>query len=365
MDKNNNETQKNYDVPNLPLKFDLETPLVLKELNLASRSLAGLNGEAKSIPNELILIDTLSIQEAHKSSEIENIITTQDDLYQSNVLLDEHVSIEAKEVHQYVSAIKLGYQKLKEDGLITNTLIKEMQEVLEGNDAGYRSVQGTVLKNPQGEVIYEPPQDKEQILSLMDNLVKYINDSSLCELDPLIKMAIIHHQFESIHPFYDGNGRTGRMLNILYLIKEELLDTPILYLSQYINQNKKDYYSSLQNVRKDGTGWEEWIVFMLRGIHESAKETRDLVKKIGEMMAQYKEYLKANLSQMYSHELINTLFRFPYTKIAYIQKYVDVSERTAIRYLNTLVDHKLLIKEKKGKESYYINQGLCKLFTKL
>lgn len=249
-------------LPTLPLTGEIETKAVLKKLSTARAALAGLNGIAESIPNERIIINTLALQEAKDSSAIENIVTTHDELYSSDSQTHQFVSLAAKEVYNYSHALLEGYYQVKQSGLLTSNNIIALQALLEENDAGFRKVPGTVLKNEQtGETVYMPPQDHANIVSLMSNLEHFINDASLSDIDPVIKMAIIHHQFESIHPFYDGNGRTGRIINILYLVKEGLLKLPILYLSRFINQNKAAYYNLLQQTRQTGQ-WESWILYI-------------------------------------------------------------------------------------------------------
>ena len=250
----------------LPLDWDVETKTVLKSLPSAHAALAELKGIASTMPNQSILINTLGLQEAKDSSAIENIITTHDDLYKSELNLDSYKSLNAKEVQNYIAATKTGFDLISKTGLLTNRIVLKIQEVLEGNKSGFRKLPGTTLKNTStGEIIYTPPQDPEEIKDLMTNLEKFINDKESSDFDPLVKMAIIHYQFESIHPFYDGNGRTGRIINILYLIQEKLQDLPILYLSSYIIKNKSDYYRLLQEVRTKNN-WEEWLLFMIKAV---------------------------------------------------------------------------------------------------
>ena len=240
-------------LPLLPLEIDLETRVVLKKLVRSHQALAELKGIAATIPNESILINTLALQEAKDSSAIENIITTQDELFRSDAASQTFVTLAAKEVHSYAEALRYGFEQVKKQGLLTNNHILAIQSIIEENSAGFRKLPGTALKNDAtGEVIYNPPQNPQDVLTLMGNLEQFINDDSLCDWDPLIKMAVIHHQFESIHPFYDANGRTGRIVNILYLVQQGLLKIPVLYLSRYINQNKSDYYRLLQAVADGG-----------------------------------------------------------------------------------------------------------------
>jgi Fic family protein len=336
---------------------------VLKSLPSAHAALAELKGIASTIPNQNILINTLGLQEAKDSSAIENIITTHDDLYKSELNLDSFKSLNAKEVQNYISALKKGFELTSKSGLLTNKTILQIQEVLENNKAGFRKLPGTALKNAAtGETIYTPPQDYDEILRLMNNLEKYINDSEMRNIDPLIKMAIIHFQFESIHPFYDGNGRTGRIINMLYLINEKLQNLPILYLSSYIIKHKADYYTYIQKVRDEDL-WEDWILFMIKGIEETARETIDLILKIKELMFEYKHQLRDNY-KFYSQDLLNNLFKHPYTKIEFIVQDLGVSRLTAANYLNKLAEDKLLKKEKLGTGNYYINEKLFELLTK-
>lgn len=347
----------------LPLKVDLETKRVLKSVPSAYAALAELKGIASTIPNQNILINTLGLQEAKDSSAIENIITTHDDLYKSGLNFDSFKSLSAKEVQNYISALKRGFELVSESGLLTNRTILQIQEVLEDNNAGFRKLPGTALKSTiSGDTIYTPPQDYEEIIRLMSNLEKYINDSEMCDFDPLIKLAIIHFQFESIHPFYDGNGRTGRIINILYLILEKLQSLPILYLSNYIIKHKSDYYRFLQGVRDENL-WEEWILFMIKGVEETARETIVLITNIKGLMLDYKNRLRDNY-KFYSQDLLNNLFKHPYTKIEFVVNDLGVSRLTAANYLNKLSEDKMLRKEKLGTGNYYINQELFDLLTK-
>jgi Fic family protein len=346
----------------LPLDWDVETKTVLKSLPSAHAALAELKGIASTMPNQSILINTLGLQEAKDSSAIENIITTHDDLYKSELNLGLYKSLNAKEVQNYIAATKTGFDLTTKNGLLTNRTILKIQEVLEGNKAGFRKLPGTTLKNTStGEIIYTPPQDPEEIKDLMTNLEKFINDKESTDFDPLVKMAIIHFQFESIHPFYDGNGRTGRIINILYLILEKLQDLPILYLSSYIIKNKSDYYRLLQEVRTKNN-WEEWLLFMIKAVDQTSRETIDLIIKIRELMMNYKRTLRDNY-KFYSQDLLNNLFKHPYTKIEFIQRDLNVSRITAANYLNQLAGDKLLTKKKLGTANYYINDPLFKLLS--
>lgn len=347
----------------LPLDKDIETKAVLRKTALAHKALAELKGVVTGIPNQNILIETLTLREARESSAVENIISTFAEVYQSNLFNQHFASPEAKEVHLYAKALKAGFQLVKNKGLLTVNNILQIQEIVEGNNAGFRKLPGTKLLNDKtGEVVYEPPQDHATIVSLMSNLEKFINDDNMMDADPLVKMAIIHHQFESIHPFYDGNGRTGRIINILYLIQKKLLDLPVLYLSRYIIRHKNDYYRLLQKVRNENE-WEEWILYMLDGIEKTADESIELISNIKILMQQYKQTIRTQLPRLYSQDLLNNLFKYPYTKIEYFEKDLGISRSTAFRYLAALVKQKLLVKKKIGRDSFYINQPLFELLS--
>jgi Fic family protein len=350
-----------YKIPRLPLTLDLETKAILKKTATARSALAEMKGAALSIPNESILISTLSLQEAKDSSAIENIITTHDELYQGDYLKKEFKSIASKEVHNYAEALRWGFETVRQKGFLTNNHIIQMQAILEENDAGFRKVPGTELKNEQtGEIVYTPPQTHDDVVALMSNLEQFINVNELSDWDPLVKMAIIHHQFESIHPFYDGNGRTGRIINILYLVKEGLLKLPILYISRYINQNKVDYYRLLQKVRTENA-WDEWVLYMLDGVEQTSLQTIKIIEGIKTLMHSHKDRMRTELPKIYSQDLLNNLFRHPYTKIDFVMEETEVSRKTAAKYLDELVKLGIVSKQKIWKDNYYINTDLFKL----
>jgi Fic family protein len=352
---NNNIT---HTVPLLPLAIDLETVPILRQAARAHKALGELKGVTDLIPNQDILLNTLALQEAKDSSAIENIITTHDELYKSDARNHQYTTKAAKEVYNYAAALKQGFGFIKQTGLLTNNHILQMQATLEENSAGFRKVPGTALKNDHtGAVIYMPPQDPAQIVTLMGNLETFINDDDASPLDALIKMAIIHHQFESIHPFYDGNGRTGRMINILYLVKQGLLSSPVLYLSRYINQQKDDYYRLLQTVRETGA-WEEWVLYMLVGVEQTAIQTTRLVRAIKDVMQHHKHKIRSELPKLYSQDLLNVVFRHPYTKIQEVEQELRISRPTATKYLDGLHSIGLMGKVRLGRESYYVNADL-------
>ncbi len=333
-----------------------ETPAILRLLASSSRKLAELKGIAASIPNQAILINTLGLQEAKDSSEIENIVTTHDELFKDEVLPEAFANPAAKEVMRYRQALRVGFELVRQSGLLTSNHIIQIQGELERNNAGFRKLPGTALKDGAGRTVYTPPQDPEEIKALMRDLERFMNESDLFDADPLIKMALIHHQFESIHPFYDGNGRTGRIINVLYLVKEGLLDIPVLYLSQHIVRNKRTYYDLLQRVRMDDV-WEDWVLYLLEAVEITAGRTLLTVQAIKTALMDYKHRIR-DQHKFYSQDLINNLFGHPYTKIEFLQRDLKVSRMTATRYLDALSDTGFLVKQKIGRGNYYVNVAL-------
>lgn len=347
----------------LPVSVELETTVVLRQAARSHRALAELKGAAESIPNETILIDTLALQEAKDSSAIENIITTEDDLFQGDVISGQFPSPAAKEVYNYTAALKIGLQRVRQQGFLRLDDVLAIQAALEGNRAGLRKLPGTVLKNEQtGEVIYEPPQDPVAVERLIGNFLEHFHRNEPGDPDPLVQMAVLHYQFESIHPFYDGNGRTGRILNLLHLVLHGLLDLPVLYLSRYIVRNKADYYRGLQTVRDAGE-WEAWLLYLLRAVEQTSRETLTKVRGIRELMQETKLRLRRDLPKIYSQDLLNNLFRHPYTKIEFIERDFGVSRPTATKYLVALTKAGFVRKTKLGRTNFYINQPLFALLS--
>ena len=348
----------------LPIKKDIETKQILKSTTLAHRSLAELKGIANSLPNQKIVINSLVLQEAKDSSEIENIITTYDEVYRSDISSD-FISQDIKEVQNYKDALYLGFDIIKSKKILSVNHIKEIQATLEQNNAGFRKQSGTVLKNPAtGEIKLIPPQNPQDIVDLMANLAEYINDPELQDFDPLVKMAIIHYQFEATHPFYDGNGRTGRIINILYLVLEDLLDVPILYLSRYIIRNKSEYYRLLHSVSFDN-GLNDWILFMLKGIEEIANETIKTIRDMEKLMIETKNIIQENKPRIYSKDLLEALFYHPYTKRIFIEESLNISRPTATSYLNEFEKMGILTPHKKGREVFYVHDKLFELLKNM
>lgn len=341
-----------------PGRFD--TAPILKSLNRASRTLAELKGVAASIPNQNILINTLTLQEARDSSAIENIVTTQDELYREDDPADAS-STAIKEVLRYGQALRAGFGEVRDSGLLTLNTILNIQEQLECNRAGFRRLPGTALRDGAGRLVYEPPQDATEVAQLMGELERFIHDESVFAVDPLVKMALIHHQFESIHPFYDGNGRTGRIVNVLYLVKERLLDIPVLYLSRHIVRTKPDYYRLLQAVRDDDA-WEDWVLYMLEAVASTAAETIATVQAIKALLQQAKQRVRDHY-RFYSQDLINNLFNHPYTRVEFVQRDLGVSRLTATKYLDALAADGVLEKLRAGRNNYYVNRPLFELLS--
>ncbi len=345
-----------------PAREKVETIKILRQTNKSTAALAELKGIAKTIPNQAMLINAIVLQEAKDSSEIENIITTQDELYKALSVNKRNISAETKEVVNYRSAIFQGFDLAKFQGFIKVNDIVSIQQELIDNAAGIRNTPGTVLKNDTtGEVVYTPPQDKTEILDLLSNFIIHFNEKN--DLSPLINLAILHHQFESIHPFYDGNGRTGRILNILYLILNELIDVPILYLSSYIIDNKPEYYKLLNQTNRTGE-WEEWIIFMLKAIESTSKDTIRRITNIKNLLDLTIVKVQEMAPKIYRKELVELLFEQPYSKIEFVVNKLGVERKAASRYLKELEDIGILESQRVGRETLYINRELIEILKK-
>ena len=350
-----------YKLSKLPPERDkVETIKILRSAAKASLAIAELKGIAQTIPNQKMLINAVVLQEAKDSSEIENIITSTDELYEALTSKKSQTKSEIKEVVNYRRSIFIGYEIVKEQGFVrVNDIIKIQQDLIE-NNAGIRSTPGTVLKNDQtGEVVYTPPQDKVEIEDLLTNFINHFNETET-DLSPLINLAILHYQFESIHPFYDGNGRTGRILNILYLILNNLLEIPILYLSSYIIKNKGEYYQLLNAVNKNDE-WENWILYILKAVEVTSKQTIAQIQSIRELLKLTIKNVREKAPKIYSKELVENIFEQPYTKIEYITNKLGVERKAASRYLRKLKEIGILESKKVGKEVIYINTKLITL----
>lgn len=317
-----------------PPREKLETVPILRQVSKTAAVVGELKGVSNTLPNPAILLNAVILKEASASSEIENIITTQDKLYQALSVKSMTVDPSTKEVLRYREALLEGYRFISERGFLNTNAVIRIQEILEENSAGIRQLPGIALKNTTtGLTIYTPPDDRQIILQLMKNLEDYLNSAD--DLSPFIKLAVQHYQFESIHPFYDGNGRTGRIMNVLFLIMKGLLDKPVLYWSKFIIEHKSDYYRLLQEVRTHNN-WEEWILYITRAIEVTAHETIDQIYQINELFDQTVEKVKREKPKIYSKDLLELLFVQPYYRIEIVMHHLSVSRPTASRYLNEL-----------------------------
>lgn len=345
----------------LPIEKDLETKSVLKQLIKTHGVLAELKGFSEVIPNKHILVNAAMINEAKDSSEIENIVTTHDEIYKS--LSTNKISGDTKEVINYREALWYGFEEIEKKGYLSINMIIEIQSILEENDAGIRRQAGTVLKNvATGQVVYTPPQSYNEIMDLMSNLEKYINYND--DTDDLVKLAIIHYQFESIHPFYDGNGRTGRIINVLYLTLKKYLDSPIIYISKYINKNKNEYYQVLQGVRENDD-FEQLIMFMLTAIEKTAYSTLEVLKKIVSIIKETEASIRELLPKLYSKELVEVLFYEFYTNIELFGNKLNISRRSASTYLIALEEAGFIKSEIVGRNKVYLNTKLFDVIKRI
>ena len=356
-----NNPKKPYNkLPLLPPDAEVETKKILKQTIVSNKILAELKGRADEIPNQSMLVNAITLQEAKDSSEIENIVTTQDTLYKAFSSNISSTDAQTKEVLRYRQALWEGYHDLDKRPLSTNSFIKIVQTIKE-NDSGIRNAPGTTIKS-NNKAIYTPPEGETKIRDLLKNMEDFIHTEN--DIDHLIKLAIMHYQFEAIHPFFDGNGRTGRVINMLYIVEKRLLDTPILYLSKYIIENKNDYYTNLRNVTEE-SAWETWILFMLKGIEETAQYTLNKINTINLLMQETILYAKDKLpTRVYSKELIELLFEQPYCKVKYLVDRDIAKRQTAAEYLNELEKIGLLKSQKVGVEKLYLNIKLMEVLKK-
>lgn len=353
-----NKSQPYNDLPLLPPKVELETKEILTKTIRASRALAQLNGAIRNLPNPSFFLDTLHLQEAKASSEIENIITTNDDLYQAVVADKKFHNPATKEVISYKEAIWLGFNRLERQPFITTNLCIELAQCIKQNTSGIRTTPGTTLSNTQGEVIYTPPSGEQVIREKMANLEAFINENDT--IDPLIKMAVSHYQFEAIHPFSDGNGRTGRILLLLQLKLEKLLDVPALFLSEYIIEHKEMYYEGLRTVTENND-WSKFILYMLDMVETSAISGLERLESIIQLMETTGQEIRKRLPKVYSKDLVEVLFKLPYTKRQYL---IDIdlgTPKTVGNYLRALEEEGFLKSVRVGKEKLYLNQALMNI----
>lgn len=349
------------DLPLLPPKGEIETPVVLRKCVTASRALAELKGAGHTIPNQSILINAIPLQEAKLSSEIENIVTTQDELYSAAIGTETKSSPQTKEVLRYRTALWQGYQSIQQ-GHFNLKLFEQLCSTILDEAVSCRSSEGVYIGNvARNTITYTPPRGSSVIDEKMRNLYSFIEQS--CEFDPLICTALAHYQFEAIHPFLDGNGRTGRIVSILQLVRYGLLDIPVLYLSKYIVESKQEYYLRLRAVTEDGD-WERWILFILSAIEETAITTRERIEDIGVLLAETIEYCRTRLSKrVYSKELIELIFVQPYCKIRFLEEAGIAKRQTASSYLQELEHIGVLESRKDWREIIYTNPALLKILS--
>ncbi len=352
------------DLPLLPPDTVLESAVVLKAAIAANRTLAELKGKAEVIPNQSILINSIILQEARASSEIENVITTNDRLFEAFASSDHNYDPQTKEVLRYREALWKGFNALKEGRSLTTELFVELVKIIKKTESGIRTSSGTVIANPvTKKIIYTPPEGEPIIRELMSNLENYIYSENP-DTDALIRMAVIHYQFEAIHPFDDGNGRTGRIINILFLVQQSLLNVPILYLSHYIIRNKSEYYKKLREVTEQGA-WEPWILFMLKAVEETSSETMKKATGIRTLLDETVNLAKEKLPpHVYSKELIELLFQQPYCKIRFLVDAGLAKRQTAAEYLRELENIGILKSRQVGRENLYLNVRLYELLAR-
>jgi len=347
------------ELPSLPPKADIESKVVLKKVISASRALSELKGAITNLPNPNLFIDTINLQEAQASSAIENVITTQDALFKAFVAYKKIKDPATKEVIHYKDALWHGVNYLKKRPMLNTNLFIKLVQIIKENDAGIRNVPGTQLKNPTtGKVIYTPPEGENLIRIKLKDLEDFIHAKD--NIDPLIKMAMIHYQFEAIHPFFDGNGRTGRIILLLYLQLSGLIELPALYLSRYIIKNKENYYKNIRLVTEKGE-WENWVFYMLDMIGQTARTDRERILQIEMLMKETGKAIQRQLPKVYSKDLLEVLFKLPYTKRQFLVEAGLGNVKTAGNYLRELENSNFLISEKVGKEKLYLNHKLLEV----
>ena len=346
-------------LPKLPPSVELETRAVLKACIAARAAVAELKQAAQLIPNQAMLVNTLPMLESQASTAIENIVTTTDKLFQHQHR-DDHADPATKEALRYSQAMFEGFRSLEKKPLTTKTA-EEICSKIKGRSMKVRNVPGTALAKESGEVVYTPPVGEQLLRSLLSNWEKFIHNEQ--DLDPLVRMAVGHYQFEAIHPFTDGNGRTGRVLNSLFLINEKLLSLPILYLSSYIIDNKDDYYRLLMEITTK-SNWEEWLLFIIKGVEKTAERTKSKIEAIRLLFDHTCEYSRSRLGRTYSYELVSLIFELPYCRIQDVVDADIAGRQAASRQLKQLVEYEVLTYVTMGREKLFVHPKLLKLLTK-
>lgn len=352
-------------LPDLPPKTNLETPEIFRATIRANKLLAELKGFCQTLPYPEILLNTVVLQESKESNAIENIVTTQDELYKATLMMEDVIKNQAaKEVLQYREAIYWGLKQLEKTPLITTNLLVGIMQKLRWSTENIRKHSGTKLSNPtNGQIVYTPPEGEDIIRTKLAALERFINDAEMSDLDTLIKMALIHYQFEAIHLFNDGNGRTGRILNIFYLIQQELIGLPVLYLSKYIIENKADYYRLLREVTEK-ENWTEWVLYVINGVAETAQLTLAKIRTILALKDEAEKDIKPLMGSSFSKELVELIFSYPYIKISVLEERAIAKRQTASQYLQKIESIGYLDSVKIGREVYYINQKLIDILSK-
>lgn len=354
------KTSPYNDLPLLPPAVELETKAVLKQAIKANTSLARLEGQAKLLPHQGTLINSIVLEEARDSSEIESIFTTQDELYRASAGGIAAASVATKEVMRYREALWRGFNSMQQRPITASTII-DIVSAIKLTDMDVREGFDTKIVNDStGEIVYTPPAGETLIRDLLENLVAFIHEED--DLDPLVKLAVQHYQFEAIHPFSDGNGRTGRILNILFLVHAGLLSLPVLYLSRYIIRRKTDYYRLLREVTEN-KAWEPWILFMLHAVEETAFETIGLIDRIRQLMEETAAVVQEREPKIYSKDLIELIFREPYCKISWLVDANIAQRQTASEYLHKLERLGVLTARKIGRDKYFVNEPLMQLLA--
>jgi len=372
IEQNTSNYAPNNNLALLPPSSDIETKAILRKTIAANRTLAGLKNKADLLTNQDILISSIVLAEARDSSEIENIVTTADSLYKASVTPETQLDANTKEVRSYNRALWRGMKMINERPLSTNIFINVVQEIKQ-DTAGIRAIPGTVLKNPAtGEIVYTPPSGENVIRDKLKNLEDFLYLPQYAEIDPLIKLAVMHYQFEAIHPFADGNGRTGRIINILWLVQEKLLNRPILFLSKYFLSHKEEYYNGLRKVTSDGE-WEKWILYVLDAVEQTARDTGELIDKIIAARKACKDELQTYFPKIYSLDLVETIFSAPYFRMEnYLQKNPTISRQTASRHLHQLcspykrkdnITAQILKIYRQGRENIFFNKAMFEILS--
>ena len=347
------------DLPLLPPGADLESRAVLRQTIAATRALADLRGTSARLPNPRVLVNAIVLQEARLSSEVENIVTTNDELYRAAANGDSVTDPQTKEVLRYREALWFGFDHLASRGLNTNLFI-DLVRILRQLDIGLRNSPGTTLKDQAGRTIYTPPEGEPLLRSLLANIEQYIYAED--RVDPLIQLAVLHYQFEAIHPFTDGNGRTGRILNVLFLVEKGLLDLPVLYLSEYVLRNRTEYYAGLRGVTEEHA-WEAWVLFLLRGIEETSRQTCRKIELLLDLMKEATGTLKNAYPAIYSKDLIEVVFSNPYCRIQFVEESSEVTRQTASARLQRLAQLNILREDRIGREVYYVNDKMIQVLA--